>query len=692
MLTVIARVEPADTNSVRPNSIAIMPFEWCADVPRDLDLAGGIRLEINNNLAAYQRLHVTGVNSMNTVVRTAGPGLTPFEVARLFRVQYLLYGEMCREGSDLVIRAELTNREQAVVWQETLRQEVNRYDQVHTQLATLVANGVALKLGEVATKHARAPVSARAHELLIIAQYQSREGKHDEARATLELALEHDPDYADALFELALFESWDNESIIGGIKEAWPLGEEALVLARDDIGRGVQDFRPYRVAAHILMTMAQWEHDLTWRAVAELGEAEIAARKAASRTMLEEAEAYLREAIRLNPSDSELHADLVWNLERQGAERRGEVLEILKRARETDPFDVEISRMLARNLALRGQYARAMEELERFKVLGKIPNRMRWLQQEIQTAYLVMDDKLELLLYMLEYEPERYSRISPVLGFLYWYVSHMPPLGLNDEAESLFSLLATIPDRADASEFECWGRQFFLFDKYRQATGRADEVAREMLVKAEGMSNEEILDRWYLDSQIIAGAFWEVGERQRAIELYEALRYFTISPTWAQRKTEMLQVLIHMYLTERRESDAAPVLEEMVTLLKNELAAGARHPLILYRLSLAYAWQGHQEEALDMLTMAVDYGFWGLAAPEVIARDGDISVWDDSAAWRSLESDPRFEQQLRRQRATAARITANIRALLATHDIDELLAPVIEMHAATYDEVEQAIP
>ena len=669
MLVQIQRAEMDPTYGVTPNSIAVMPFEWCGGDPGDVAQAGGIHAAVIDHLAARKRLKVIGRGS---VYNMAGTGMALDQVADLFHVQYLLNGELCRDGVDLMLKAELTDNEQLIVWSGSFRQVVNRFDQVDQQLATLVANGVAMELGEMVATGYGAPVNALALEKLRIGQYHRMQGDDDNARTAFEEALEHEPDFAEAVFELALVTGIADDSVVGGIREALPIAERALGLARTEVERGVNDYKPHWVIAQILIALSRWEEGLTWRTSADLSEAEVIANKATSREMLEEAEQHLRAAIRLNPSESDLRKGLVHTLDRIGGQRRGEALEILEQGRIAEPFDEEFTRMLAHRLALRGQYRRAMEEIERFKLLGEVPHWLRLWQLEIQNDYGRYDDKMELLVDLLQHETDKVS--GWVLAHLYWTTSEIVALGLQQEAETLYQKVSAIPDQYGDGD---WRRQFFLHDTYRNVTGKGEEVAWEKLVEVEGMSNEEILDRWYLDAQIFAGSFWDIGEFERAIELYEALRHFSISPSWAQRSSMWKMSLVNMYMETGRPADAEPVLDEVISLLEQEVAAGTRHPFTLGELAAAYAWQGQDEAALDMLKMAVDYGYWYL-----IGRDAWYQGRRRADEWHALRDDKRFERQLQRMQAMADQQADTIRSLLATYDMDALLVPVIEMEEA----------
>lgn len=243
-------------------------------------------------------------------------------------------------------------------------------------------------------------------------------------------------------------------------------------------------------------------------------------------------------------------------------------------------------------------------------------------------------------------------------------------LDLHQEAEALHQSLAAIPyEEGD------WVRQFSQEDSYRRVTGRAKEVALEKLADYEGMSNEDILDEYFLEAAFAADAFRDVGETGRAMELYKALSQ--MSMTLYEEPGEGTENLIAMYTAAGRTADAAPLLNQSIQYLEEEIASGTRSPALLNELACAYALNGQDDEALRMLKMSIDYGGWILI---------DDSSWfaEDLGVdpWASLRGDPRFERQWQRARARADQISDNIRALLATHDIDALLVPVIEMQKA----------
>lgn len=668
MLFQIQRVEldqdQVQAVSATDNSIAVMPLSWCTDNPGEDALAGGIHTAVIDKLAAYHQLKV---KSRSWVYKMVESNLSPAETASLLPVQYLLNGELCQDGQDMVMRAELTDHEHSLIWNGRFRQSVNDLGQVEQPLATLVAQGIAVELGEVTAISYAEPVNVLALKQLRIGQAFILRGEGEKARAALEEALEREPDFAEALYELALVtEDLAQEGQVGSIRKARPIAENALAVARAEIERGVADYKSHQVIASILYVLSDWEQDLTWRTAAALTQQQIAANKATARSMIEEAAQHMRKAIDLNRSKPELRKDLAQLLGMLGIEYRDEAFEIWQQLRIEEPLDVKVVFWLAEHLSRRGQYHQAIEELEWFEVLGEVPRTLRWQQLQIQSRNTAYDDRLELLLHMMQYETEKMNGL--ILGHLYWSVSTLVRLDLHQEAEALYQSLSAIPDTGSG-----WVRQFSLEDSYRRVSGRAEEVAREKLAEIEGMSNEEILDEFYLEAAWAADAFMDIGETERAVEIYEALALKSMD----EAPSEWKDNLIAIYMATGRATDAEPLLDQTIRYLEDEYNGGVRNSEALGQLAQAYAVRGQDEEALKMLRLAVNHGYW------VLVDDSPWTAIDFLGdPWQALRDDPRFIRQEQRAQARANQMADNIRTLLATHDIDALLVPVIEMHAA----------
>jgi len=652
------------------NSIAVLPFKVCEDRVSDLPLAGGLTGAVFTRLAQRDRLKVMGRHSIETVVESLS---SMTSISELLGVEYLLSGTVCRDGLDLSLRVELTDSKGFVVWAQDFAQVVNRFDQVEEQLAVMVDNAVAAELGDVVLVPTGVAVDRRALEQLLVGQEYSRQGDKDEARAALEKALELQPDYAEALYELALLENADRPLDNHGDarKQAIAIAERALASARAEVQRNPQSFKANWVAGQVLHVLAYWDDDLAYREFDTIGEEGVAERRAWALARDAEAERFLRAAIAINPSETEVHFWLAYAMDNQGVERRKESLEILQLGLEVDPFNANLSKMAATRLIEFGRFREAMELLDRFEVLPQGKRDVWGWQLEVLNNNGRYDEQLALLIEIMHSDVHVYDRIFPALGQLWRFVSSAAYLGLSEEAEELYAVVDELPDPGPNP----WWRQHFFKDFYLYATDRGDEVAKRKLEKIAGLSNEEILKAWLPETATNAMAFWEIGERERAIELAEAMQLFPHEPSrWSERQMQIPMLLVDWYMQLGREDAAVPVLQRVVAHLQAEVDAGARHPESLMLLASAYGWQGNVESALDMLDLAVDYDGYAL---ELCCEDYFLPELEERVWWGGLESDPRFIQSSSRMRAIVDMQRSNIRSLLIQNDIEQLLAPLI---------------
>jgi tetratricopeptide (TPR) repeat protein len=609
------------------------------------------------------------VSGRTTSFNLARVGSSNQQIAELAGTQYVLNGTFCREGLDLTLEAELTNREGFIEWRGNFTQTTNRFDQVEQQLATLVANGVAVELGDVIQGRPDDPVKRQALEQLLIGQEYEWEGEADQAREAYTRALEHQPDYAEAVWGLAMLEVDDGDlfNVGSSIEKFWPLGEKALNLALTELERGVPDFKAHWVAGQILHTLARLNEALTWRKANELSEEEIKTRKAEAKAQFKEAEQHFRSAIVLNPSEYWVRDWLATNLDRQGMHRGAEALDILLEGQDLDPFNPGFARKLANRLTQRGHYRQAMELLDRFNALPKEKRRpLYFTRLEIMNNLGRIDEKLAAQIEILETDPAAVPGSDPMIH-IWWTVSEIAELGLYEEAEQLYRQVAEIPFTEDDS----WRHEFFFEDTYLIATGRKGEVVDKNMARISDKSDAEILDAWYVEVSRSIWTFWDAGEQERAIRLYEALRHHEHAPTWAERQTWAALSLAQMYREVRREAEVPVLLNEVVEYLETELDAGIRHPFVISTLAEAYALQGNDEDALETLRLAVDYGYCRL--PIRMKRSPFTSNW-----WDQFMDNPDFLQSMDRMHACIEQQASNVRNLLARYDMEELLVPVIE--------------
>jgi tetratricopeptide (TPR) repeat protein len=368
-----------------------------------------------------------------------------------------------------------------------------------------------------------------------------------------------------------------------------------------------------------------------------------------------------------------VHFLLAYAMDNQGVVRRKESLEILQRGLDVDPFNSGLSQLAATRLVEFGRFREAMELLDRFQVLPQGKRDVWGWQLEVLNNNGRYDEQLAVLIEIMRSDVHVYDQMFPALGQLWRLVSSVAYLGLTEEAEGLYAVVDKTPDPGP----DRWWRQHFFKDSYLYATGRGDEVTRRELEKIAGLSNEAILKAWLPEAGTNAMAFWEIGERERAIELMEAMQLFPYETSrWAERQMQFPMLLADWYMQVGRTDDAVPVLRKVVAHLQAEVDAGVRHPETLMLLASAYGWLGNDESAMDMLNLAIDYDghYLELCCEDYSSVDLEERVW-----WDGLENYPRFIQSRSRMRAIVDMQRSNIRSLLAQNDIEQLLAPLIQV-------------
>ncbi len=119
MLVRISSVEPDPMFVAPENSIAVMPFEVCEGHTVDQRLGLQLPMEIISRLSERGTLRVIARTSSYDL---AGFGWSKPRIARQLGVEYILSGEVCRDGEALTIAAELRDKDDFIVKREHYKQ------------------------------------------------------------------------------------------------------------------------------------------------------------------------------------------------------------------------------------------------------------------------------------------------------------------------------------------------------------------------------------------------------------------------------------------------------------------------------------------------------------------------------------------------------------------------------------------
>jgi TolB-like protein len=658
MLVRISEVEPDIVLAPPENSIAVMPFEVCEG--HNVEQKMGLQLpqEVINRLSERGTLKVIARTSSYNL---AGFGWSTPHISRQLGVEYVLSGEVCRDGEVLTITAELRDKDDFIVMRKHYEQVVNRFDQIESRVASQVADGVAAELGDVVQLAPDAPVNRLAYEQLLIANELYVNEDYDQALITIDKALNNQPDFAQALLLRAsvLLYLPSDKSQTATLENSIRIGEEALGLINRQLESGRSSGYLQFVAGTINHELGHLKNAWSERQGNTPDGQEAGAFKEASIDSFLQAERHLRSSIALKYPDTYAYTYLADTLEHLGGgQRRNEAVEVYERALELDPLHPRLNEWVARSWSDRGRYRQGIELLERFKALPVVPARIWKALEVISFRHAYFIEYCELELEILLKAPEEVS-----LAYLFQFLTVLEQLGLQEEADEWYNRLKNMNGVQD------WMSRWYLL----YTDQRDQAIEKQLNAEVADKSDEEILDGGTNRTREVTSLLALSGDYERAARLLESLWLGTgfagtlaaISP---EKVAEVPMELVELYHQTGRSDDAIPLLEETIRYLQAEYDMGIRHPQTLYLLAEAYAYQGQDEAALEMLKKAVDYhARW----PVLDAKYRFYSPWD------RFRDDPRFIRQWSRMEADLGQQAESIRAILAQYDVDELLAPLM---------------
>jgi TolB-like protein/Flp pilus assembly protein TadD len=631
------------------NSIAVMPFAVCAGDEGSV-LAAGLATEVINRLAERGKLKVLARVSSFAL---AGSDLPPAKIAEPLGVQYVLTGILCSVGNRLTLSAELYDQNGFIVWSDSYEQTVTSSGQITRNLATAVATRVAEELGDVLPARPDTPVNKLAYEQLVIGREHRARGDDERARAAFERALDKQPDLAEAVYEKALLELGPSISLKQGtgVANAKPIAEHALELVREQLEYDALDSNKQYVAGRIIAALAYMEQELLWRRSGDLDDEVVTTEAEHVGILLAEAEQHFRTSININPTSTPAYYRLARVVEDQG--RASEALEILERAHIRDPFNIVLNGTIAKRWAARGRFRQAIELLERFEDLPEVPAGSWWWRLELMTLQTHWDEKCATLIEMLLNNPEAFDARGNRWQ-AWWFASQLAFLGLYEEAEIWKESLEHMPMNEQLREI---GLQHYM-----DAIGEYEVVATENQTRLSDMTDEEVLDAFHETGMAWVSDLADAGDSKRAIELLESIQH--APAIWAEREAWAPMMLAVLYKQVGREDEAAPVLAGIAEKMEAEFDDGIRHPDTLISLAEIYALQNRDELAIDMMEKAVDYH---------MLDDCSTSIWEQ------FKDNARVAALCKRMAAEIERQAESIRAMLAEHDFDELLAPLMAL-------------
>ena len=317
-------------------SLAVLPFENLGNDPERDYVAAGLTEETGASLAQVDPEHLS---VKGRTLRHQGTTHSLAEVGRELAVDFLVASSIRAEGGRLRVTATLIRvRDQERVWSETYEREPASLLGFQQELSTAIAQQVRLRilpdpLGRFGGRQTQNP---DAYDAYLRGRYlEKRRTPETNARAIKEYerALALDPNYALAWARLGFTYTASALNADARPVDAAPRAREAAAHA----ARANSNLSEAQLSAGYV----HWHFDWDWRA----------------------ADAALRRAVELDPSNAIAHLLRGHVLSQMGRAREAEVL--MRRARELEPLE-PIGAALSSQVAFQArEYPAAVEHARR---------------------------------------------------------------------------------------------------------------------------------------------------------------------------------------------------------------------------------------------------------------------------------------------------------------------------------------
>jgi TolB-like protein/class 3 adenylate cyclase len=312
LMPLLASSLPRLTGSVAPlasrASIAVLPFANQGDRADEDYFSDGITEDI---ITALNRFSDLTVKSWSSVLPYKDQAVTPEQLVRDLRVQYVVDGSVRRAGDRLRVTARLSDAEQgALLWSERYDQAIDDIFAVQDEIARRIVRTLALEVTNLEQERASAKPTDNldAYDYYLRGRREYR--KFDRpanfrAQEMFQKAIELDPSYADAHAALA----WTHSK---AAELGWTVRPDKALEAARDLAQTALRLDPSNVSAHVVLAIIHSYDKNFDLALAEL-----------------------ERAHELNPNSSEYQSDRGWVLLLAG--RSADAIEPLEKVLRADP-------------------------------------------------------------------------------------------------------------------------------------------------------------------------------------------------------------------------------------------------------------------------------------------------------------------------------------------------------------------
>jgi serine/threonine-protein kinase len=331
---VVAGLSRAFSVTRSPIPIVVLPFENLSTEQNSDVFVEGLTVEIMYNLALIEGLQVRARESSFASWKAT---TSLQDIGRQLDADLFLQGTVRLSGTQLRVNPRLVRSDGTVEWTDQFDGELRDIFEVQDEISRAIVNRLRLTLGRGQRRYDTDP---QAYELYLRGRaLLGRTGVPDLLRAAgmFQQVLERDPLYAPAHAGLA------NAYALASLPLSSMLPfEKAEAILRPAAFRA-HELDPLLAEAHVALGWV-YSHEHDW----------VAAGKA------------FQQAISLNPSLTEAYTGYS-NAVLQPLGKLDEALRILEEALRNDPLSMELQREIGAVQLLRGQYAEAIDTLQRLR-------------------------------------------------------------------------------------------------------------------------------------------------------------------------------------------------------------------------------------------------------------------------------------------------------------------------------------
>ncbi len=552
---------------VPQNSVAVLPFVNMSDEENDY-FSDGITEQLLNELARMPELHVAARTSSfyfkdrNEDMRSIG---------RQLGVRTLLEGSVRRSGTRIRITAQLIDAENGYhLWSQTYDRELEDVFEVQDEIATAIADTLAVRLAARDRARLRSPVTpnAEAFDLYLQAWNARREYADDAIQRSNEIllkAIELQPDFAVAIADLAY----------GKVLQAWYGSitlDEATLEVEELLGRALEISPDMEEAYNTygLLFSLRNEHD--------------AANGAFDR------------ALEINPNHYGSLVNYGLALVRQGQVTQASAMYL--RAQTVDPMNANLHFNLGAVMMLQGEFESGTTLMRRALELNPERTDIYRVLAHWHRAYGRLGEALEITERLYAEQPDR-------LYIAYLLASLYIDSGRIDEARQILSAVQEI----DSHNFRVRDieRTLAMLDgDYDEIAQRAREEY-EMIdaVPGETVSfNDANRIYWYAWAALTQGDYETAAENL----VWVAGGEEGIAETTYDEMNN-IKLLALVYRRQGRDDESAALADQCLALAEDAHRRGWATPQYYYRVAEIHAMQDDAPQAIEYLTEAYERGW-----------------------------------------------------------------------------------